>query len=157
MKVYTDGGSRGNPGLGAYAFCIINDNDVITYEESKSFKLTTNNRMELMAVIRALEYINIDYMKKHYDDKEVIIHSDSQLVVNTINSGWRRNKNIDLWKIFDETMNITKNNGFRTTFIKVKGHSNNVFNNHVDGLLNAEMDKGQAALADTEYEKSLNK
>src|SRR5665213_816336 len=81
--VYTDGSSRGNPGLGGYGTVLIWG--TIKKELSQGYRLTTNNRMELMAVIAALEAL-----KKN--DLELIVYSDSSYVVKAVMEGW-----LDKW------------------------------------------------------------
>ena len=88
MDIYTDGACSPNPGFGGYAAVIVKDGYVIKkiqgYKES-----STNNEMELKAVVEVLKYIN------SLDIKEQInIFSDSLYVVNSINNNWKRNKNI---------------------------------------------------------------
>lgn len=86
-------------------------------------KNTTNNRMEMIAIIEALRAI-----KK--TNISVIVKTDSQLIVNTIQKGWKRNANIDLWHELDIQLNRFKD----ITFVKVKGHGNDTLNNLVDRL-----------------------
>ena len=111
-------------------------------ELSQGYRRTTNNRMELMGVIAALEAL-----KRPCD---VELHSDSQYVVNAFNQhwvdgwakkGWARGKNAelknaDLWKTL---YSLTKTH--RVSFIKVKGHANDQYNNRADQLVNQAMDE----------------
>ncbi len=133
VKIYTDGACSGNPGVGGWA-CIL-------MAETKTLKLsggeinTTNNRMELMAVIKALQSL-----KKSAD---IEIYTDSAYVVNAFENGWiyswNKNgwinasgemvKNDDLWK---ELLSLCEK--YNPKFIKVKGHSDNEFNNECDKL-----------------------
>ena len=82
VKVYTDGACSGNPGPGAFAYIIVDSNDNVLLQYSQGVEITTNNRMELMAVIMALK----ECCKKGYDN--IVVYSDSQYVVNAINKGW---------------------------------------------------------------------
>lgn len=128
--LYTDGSARGNPGPGGYGAILMYG----TYKKelSKGFRHTTNNRMELWAVIAGLEAIS----KKHIPVK---IYSDSQYVVNAINKGWLNNwmktdfkggkKNSDLWKKFHA---LAKHHSIN--IIWVKGHADNPYNNRCDEL-----------------------
>jgi ribonuclease HI len=128
--MYTDGSSRGNPGRGGYGTILMWKGN--TKELSAGFKRTTNNRMELMAVIAGLEAL-----KK----KEILlkIYSDSQYVVNAVEKGWLKNwiatdfkggkKNKDLWLRFAE---LASNH--RIQFHWVKGHDTNPHNNRCDEL-----------------------
>ena len=89
--IYTDGGCECNPGgRGGYGAVIINNNTGKFTDISGGFRSTTNNRMEVMAVIKALEKI-----KKN---THVQLFSDSQYVIKTMNGMFRKKKNIDLWK-----------------------------------------------------------
>lgn len=130
IVIYTDGSSRGNPGPGGYGVVLMSGN--LRKELSQGYKLTTNNRMELMAVIAGLEAL-----KK--DDLNVTVYSDSQYVVNAVEKGWLKNwiatnfkggkKNRDLWMIYHELSQKHK-----IKFVWVKGHANNPWNNRCDEL-----------------------
>lgn len=126
--IYTDGSSRGNPGPGGFGSVLISGNH--RKEISGGFKFTTNNRMELMGVICALECLKTS-------GHNITIYSDSQYVVNSISKGWIFNwikkkkdfPNSDLWFRF---LNVYPNNTLK--FIWVKGHSDNEENNRCDFL-----------------------
>src|ERR1700712_1800079 len=130
ILVYTDGSSRGNPGPGGYGVILMSGRH--RKELSKGFRLTTNNRMERLAVITGLEAI-----KKN--ELPVIIYSDSQYVINSVEKGWLKSwiktnfaggkKNKDLWKHYYE---LSKK--FSIKFVWVKGHANNAYNNRCDKL-----------------------
>ena len=133
IKIYTDGACSGNPGPGGYAAILMYEN--VKKEISGFEKDTTNNKMEIMAVIKGLE------MLKYPCDVE--IYSDSSYVVNAIEKDWLINwkknnwikkdkkqvKNIELWEQLLKYMNMHK-----IKFIKVKGHSDNIYNNRCDEL-----------------------
>lgn len=150
ILIYTDGSSRGNPGPGGYGVILMSGNH--RKELSKGFRLTTNNRMELLAVIAGLEAI-----KKN--ELPVTIYSDSQYVVNSVEKGWLKNwirtnfaggkKNPDLWKHYYE---LAKK--FKIKFVWVKGHANNPYNNRCDELATTAAD-GKELLIDTGYESTL--
>ncbi len=120
ISIYTDGSSLGNPGPGGYGV-------VLTYKHirktvSQGFQKTTNNRMELLAVIEALRLLN-DFAR----DKEVHIYSDSKYVINSIEKGWVFNwvkknfkdkANEDLWRRY-----LNLHGKFNVKFHWVKGHS----------------------------------
>ena len=118
-------------------------------ELSKGFRLTTNNRMELMAVIAGLEII-----KK--PELPVIIYSDSQYIVNSIEKGWLRNwmktnfkggkKNKDLWTIY---YNLSL--GFNIKMVWVRGHADNAYNNRCDELATVAADGNELGV-DEGYE-----
>ena len=132
LEIYTDGACLGNPGPGGWAALIIDNNQEKIL--SGNNEMTTNNRMELLAVIKALETIN------HH--LEITIYTDSKYVINGITSwikNWKTNdwksssktpvKNIDLWKILD--VNSQKQN---IKWVWVKGHSGNNYNDKVDKI-----------------------
>ena len=149
IRIYTDGSSRGNPGPGGYGVVLLSGNH--RKELSKGYRLTTNNRMEIMAVLAGLQALK----KK---DIPVTIFSDSQYVVNTIEKGWLKNwlrtdfkgkKNKDLWLLYHE---ITK--GMKIRFIWVKGHADNPLNNRCDELATEAAD-GKELNVDMGYEEGL--
>ena len=127
--IYTDGSAKGNPGKGGYGVVMLSDKH--RKEISKGFLLTTNNRMELLAVIVGLESV-----KKQ--KSEVVVYSDSKYVVNAVEKGWlfdwqkknfKGKKNPDLWIRF---LSVYKKHSIR--FLWVKGHNNNVENERCDRL-----------------------
>jgi len=129
ITIYTDGASRGNPGPGGYGTILMYKQH--RKELSEGFRKTTNNRMELLAVIRGLQALK---GKGHL----VQIYSDSKYVVDAVNQGWIWNwqkkdfkgkKNDDLWRLF---IPLYKNH--RVKFIWVKGHDGNPLNERCDEL-----------------------
>ena len=151
ITLYTDGAARGNPGPGGYGVVLIYGTH--KKELSKGFKYTTNNRMELWAIIAGLESIK-------NREIPVTIYSDSQYVVNSINKGWLNTwmktnfkggkKNSDLWKKYHA---LAKD--FTINIFWVKGHADNEFNNRCDELATAAAD-GKNLEADVEYEREPN-
>ena len=147
--MYTDGASKGNPGPGGYG-------TVLKYyhhrkELSEGYRLTTNNRMELLAVIKGLEAIT-------KDKQEVTIYSDSKYVVEAVEKGWLWNwvkkgfkdkKNPDLWRRFIELYRKHK-----IKFVWVKGHAGNQENERCDELA-VQSATGSGLKVDVEFEKSL--
>ena len=140
VTIYTDGACSGNPGAGGWGAILMTNSKA---KEISGFEAeTTNNKMELTAVIKALELL-----KKPCT---VDLYSDSAYVVNAINLGWLENwkangwkgadkksvKNIELWQALDNLLAIHK-----VTFIKVKGHADNKFNNRCDELATGEIAK----------------
>ena len=125
IEIYTDGACSNNQNrevsVGGWAYRLF----YMGHEKigKGQVKNTTNIRMEMTAVIEALKAV-----KKN--DISVYIHTDSQLVVDTIQKGWKRNKNIDLWDELDTQLARFKD----VLFVKVKGHGNDFFNNLVDRL-----------------------
>ena len=149
VTVYTDGGASGNPGPGGYGVVLISGDH---YKElSGAFRLTTNNRMELLAVIMALEAL------KTYGTN-VTIYSDSKYVVDAVKKEWvfgwvkknfKGKKNSDLWKRFLKIYEQHK-----VKFVWVKGHAGNEFNEvadklavsaYADGILPLEKDEAYEA------------
>ncbi|MDA1336554.1 MAG: ribonuclease HI [Bacteroidetes bacterium] len=129
VTIYTDGGASGNPGPGGYGALLLYGNH--RKEMSAGFRRTTNNRMELLAVIVALEAL-----KRNGLDVEV--YSDSKYVVDAVEKGWLTNwekknfkdkKNPDLWRRF---LIIYRKHQVR--FHWVKGHAGNPNNEFVDQL-----------------------
>ena len=142
ILIYTDGACSGNPGPGGWgAILMYNENKK---EFSGGMKNTTNNIMELTAVIEGLKKL------KEPCNHEVEIYSDSAYVVNAFNNGWIYNwikkgwvnsskepvKNKELWQ---ELYSLVKK--YNAKFIKVKGHSDNEYNNRCDELARSEIKK----------------
>ena len=138
IEIYTDGSSLGNPGPGGWGVVVVEKEKVI-HEQGGYEKNTTNNRMELMAVIETLKYII-----KHHTKSNVTIFADSNYVLSGIQSwiynweknGWRTaNKkqvlNQDLWK---ELIALVRNYGDKITWQKVKGHSGHIHNDRADEI-----------------------
>jgi ribonuclease HI len=129
ITIYTDGAAKGNPGPGGFGAVLISGKH--RKEISQGFKLTTNNRMELLSVITALEAL-----KK--DGQEVTVYSDSQYVVYAVEKGWvfgwekkdfKKKKNVDLWQRF---LKVYRRH--RVKFVWVRGHADNPLNNYCDKL-----------------------
>ncbi len=146
--MYTDGAARGNPGRGGYG--VILKWGTIEKELSQGYRHTTNNRMELMAVIAGLEALTKQNL-------QISIYSDSQYVVKAVKEGWLKKwmatdfrggkKNKDLWTRFYEL-----SRKHQIQFIWVKGHADNPLNNRCDELATAAADGGQL-MTDEGYEK----
>jgi ribonuclease HI len=117
--IYTDGACKGNPGPGGWAALLQYEEH--TKEISGAEAHTTNNRMEMMAAIQALRVLN--------SPCQVKLHTDSQLVVNTMTKGWKRKANLDLWAELDQLSQVHD-----VKWIWVKGHANDALNNRVDQL-----------------------
>ncbi|MBQ4072654.1 MAG: ribonuclease HI [Clostridia bacterium] len=142
VEIYTDGACSGNPGVGGWGSILIYKGveKIISGGEA----LTTNNRMELTAIIKALEALK--------EPCEVRVYSDSQYAVDAImkgwltywmSHGWRTKskddvKNVDLWEKLVDLMSK-----HQVTFIKVKGHSDNENNNRCDEIARDEIAKIQ--------------
>jgi len=146
ITVYTDGSALGNPGPGGYGVVFMSGSHYL--EISDGFKLTTNNRMELLSVCVALE-------KMKFPGSEVTIYSDSQYVVNSVEKKWiegwvRRNwknvKNPDLWKRYMEAAKDHK-----VSFVWIKGHAGHTHNERCD-VLAVQAAKGPNLKMDSWYE-----
>lgn len=133
IDIYTDGACSGNPGKGGYGF-IITENGKRIHDGCGGFRHTTNNRMEILAVARALNFVNNELLKGRETDIKVTVYSDSQLVVNTLKLGWSRKTNSDLWNKVDEEIFELDLKGINCDFTKVKGHSGDYWNEMVDQL-----------------------
>lgn len=151
VDIFTDGSSRGNPGPGGYGSLLrfVDRNGQVHEKElSQGYKLTTNNRMELLGVIAALEALK--------NPCEVTVYSDSQYVVNAFNQhwvdgwlkrGWKNAKkepvkNPDLWKRL-----LKAKEPHQVTFVWVKGHAGHPENERCDELATTAAD-GDALLDD---------
>jgi len=144
--IFTDGAATGNPGPGGYG--VVMKYGQHRRELAEGFRLTTNNRMELLAVIKGLETLKKDGL-------EVLIYSDSRYVVDSVTKGWiwswvkkgfKGKKNEDLWRRF-----ITVSNKHKVKFQWVKGHAGNPENERCDQLAVA-ASAGKNLLIDHEYE-----
>ena len=147
ITIYTDGAARGNPGRGGFGAVLLSG--AHRKELSEGYRLTTNNRMELLSVIVGLESLK-------NPNQDVIIYSDSKYVVDSVEKGWvfnwkrtnfKKKKNTDLWirflKIYEK---------HKVKFKWVKGHASNEMNNHCDLLATTAAD-GKKLLVDEWYEK----
>lgn len=131
LIIYADGACRGNQfteNIGAYGIVLLYKGYMKTLKQA--FKNTTNNKMEIIAIIEALKVV------KNYD-LYTEVYTDSQYVVCTLNDGWKRNKNIELWNELDELISRFK----CIKFIKVKGHDGDTYNELADSLCNQAIDE----------------
>ncbi len=149
VEIYTDGAAQGNPGPGGYGV-ILKYGDKAK-ELSAGYLHTTNNRMELMAVIAGLEALTRDGL-------DVRITSDSKYVVDSVEKGWlfgwmktgfKNKKNKDLWMRFLKAYNRHK-----VKFHWIKGHNNHPYNERCDELAIAAAQSGQL-LKDSGFESGL--
>lgn len=147
ITVYTDGAASGNPGPGGYGIILKSGKH---YKElSQGYRLTTNNRMELLAVIVALEAIKVEGSK-------VNVYTDSRYVCDAVEKGWlkewekknfKKKKNIDLWKRFLTVFRIHS-----VKFHWIKGHANIPENERCDKLA-VQASQQKELLIDEEYER----
>ena len=146
VRIFTDGACSKNPGPGGWAVVFNTADKCETISGNE--RMTTNNRMELRAVIEAFKKI----LSKNLSDVKYELYSDSAYVVNSINNGWvdtwqqnnwKTTKNIDvknrdLWENFILLRNKAKSLGIYIKIIKIKGHMGNTFNELVDKLAKEE-------------------
>ena len=151
VAIYTDGAAKGNPGKGGYGIVLLSGK--FRKELSKGFRLTTNNRMELLAVI-----VSLEALKK--TPESVIIYSYSKYVVDAVEKKWvfgwektnfNKKKNPDLWIRF---LKIYRQHN--VAFKWVRGHSDNAENNRCD-FLAVKASEGSSLEVDFWYEKSQEK
>jgi len=149
ITIYTDGAASGNPGPGGYGVVMKSGNH--RKELSAGYKHTTNNRMELLAVIVALETLK-------FENCEVTIYTDSKYITDAVTKGWlfswvnkrfKGKKNPDLWMRF---LDIYKKH--KVSFVWIKGHANIPENERCDQLA-VEASKGSALLDDVGYEAEI--
>ena len=148
ITIYTDGSALGNPGPGGYGAVLLSG--PFRKEMSAGFRLTTNNRMELMAVCVALEALK-------FAGSDVVVYSDSKYAVDAVTKGWvfgwekkgfAGKKNPDLWRRF---LGVYRRH--RVRFVWVKGHAETVENNRCDQMAVAAAN-GRDLLVDTGYEEA---
>ncbi len=148
IRLYTDGAAQGNPGPGGYG--VILKFGSHSKELSQGYRHTTNNRMELLAVIAGLEAIKKLGMP-------VTVYSDSKYVVEAVKQGWlwgwekkdfKNKKNPDLWKRY-----IPLHKKYKPEFVWIKGHAGHAENERCDQLA-VSAAEGYDLLIDEEYEKS---
>lgn len=147
ITIYTDGAASGNPGPGGYGVVLLSG--PYRKELSEGFRLTTNNRMELLAVIVGLAALR-------REGCEVTVYSDSRYVVDAVEKGWvftwerngfRKRKNPDLWRQF-----LALYRRHRVRFVWVKGHASVPENERCDALAVAAYREGELHV-DEYYER----
>jgi ribonuclease HI len=151
ITIYADGSSRGNPGRGGYGVILMAGDRA--KELSQGYRLTTNNRMELMAIIAALKALKKEGLT-------ITFYTDSQYIVKSVEEGWLKNwiatdfkggkKNKDLWTLYDQ---LAQKHNVR--FVWVKGHADNPYNNRCDELATSAADSNNL-LIDSGYEQDKN-
>ena len=147
IRIYTDGSSKGNPGPGGYGVVLLSDKGH-RKEISKGYRITTNNRMELLSVIVALEMLKSI-------PSDVVVYSDSKYVVDAVEKGWvfnwekksfKSKKNQDLWKRFLISFRV-----HQVRFKWIKGHAGHPQNEKCDQLAVAAAESTQLSV-DIDYE-----
>lgn len=149
VHIYTDGAARGNPGPGGYGIVMEWVGKPYRKEFAKGFKHTTNNRMELLAVIEALR-------KLKNPGTNAVVFTDSKYVVDAVRKGWvfgwekknfKDRKNADLWKAF-----LIEYRKHKVDFKWIRGHNNHPQNERCD-VLAVEASKQSRLLVDTGFEE----
>lgn len=138
IEIYTDGAYSSSRNQGGWAFVVVQDNKVI-HKEYDGLINTTNNRMEIMGMLKALEWI-----KQNSIPLPIKIYTDSMYVIGTLTLNWKMKKNTDLWKILLPLVNSD------IEYLHIKGHDGNRFNEECDkwavfgsNLLNCKNDKNE--------------
>lgn len=126
LTIYTDGSCLGNPGPGGYGVIILINEEIIKLSGGE--KETTNNRMEMKAIIEALKYINENNYSKH----EIEIISDSNLIISTLTKGWKKKANVDLWAEIEK-----ESAWINIKWAWIKAHHTNKYNIMADKLANS--------------------
>jgi ribonuclease HI len=135
VTIYSDGGARPNPGFGGFGVVMIFD-DHTEKELSGGEKETTNNRMELTAVITALDALDSAHEVDLYTDSEYVKNGITQWIKSWIRKEWRDVKNPDLWQRLHR---VTQRHNIKWHW--VKGHAGHVFNERVDELATREIER----------------
>lgn len=179
IELYTDGSCSMNPGPGGYGYIIRYFKDVtdeipkeMNFEEKGGYRLTTNNRMEIMAGIFGIRDILKKIEDKVIEGSIVSVFSDSQYFIDAINKRWidkweQNNwistttkfhiKNRDLWEQVIDTLKETKEKGITITFTHVRGHSNIEYNEKADRLAVSATADSASYKIDEKYEEERNK
>ncbi len=138
VEIYTDGACANNPGKGGYGAILMyqkKDGKMVFKKISKGFELTTNNRMELMAVVDALSVLKVPCCIKLYSDSKYVIDAiNKNWLQGWIKKNWKTSsnskvKNVDLWQKF---IQLSKNHTIE--YIWVKGHNDNKYNELCDKM-----------------------
>jgi len=139
VQIYTDGACQGNPGPGGWGAVLIWEGQ--TYEINGGERLTTNNRMELTAVIRALSELKKPVPVKLYSDSQYVIRGMKEWIHGWKRKGWKRTtgplENVDLWQELDSIAAR-----YQIEWIWVRGHQGNLYNEKADQLAVAGIPSG---------------
>lgn len=133
VEIFTDGSSLGNPGPGGFCAIVKTENSEKKFIVKGGEKHTTNNRMEMSAIIAGLYWLH----KKLPEIKQCAVFSDSQLIISTMKHHWKRKKNKDLWEKLDHI--ITKFE--RIDWHWIKGHAGHPENTKADRIAVGEAKK----------------
>lgn len=139
--IYTDGGCRGNPGIGAWGAILLSEKHNLRLEIGESEEHTTNNKMEMQAAIKALERLKHSHNIKLYSDSAYLVNGMNSWIYSWQKNNWIKSdkkpvENKDYWL---KLIELSKKHSIE--FIKVKGHSSNKENNRTDEIVNILMDE----------------
>ena len=139
--IYTDGGCRGNPGIGAWGAILLSEKHNLRLEIGESEEHTTNNKMEMQAAIKALERLKHSHNIKLYSDSAYLVNGMNSWIYSWQKNNWIKSdkkpvENKDYWL---KLIELSKKHTIE--FIKVKGHSSNKENNRADEIVNILMDE----------------
>ena len=144
IEIYTDGSCLGNPGPGGWGVLIPQKSGDVRLSGGEDH--TTNNRMEMMAIIKALEWLHENINEGELADTRITVFSDSNLLMGTLNQGWKRKANTDLWAQIDKLRAW-----LHIEWTWVKAHATNKLNNQVDKLALAAATKAKKSLPKDDY------
>ncbi|CCG56491.1 ribonuclease H [Brachyspira pilosicoli WesB] len=141
ITIYTDGGCRGNPGIGAWGAILLSEKHNLRLEIGESEEHTTNNKMEMQAAIKALERLKHSHNIKLYSDSAYLVNGMNSWIYSWQKNNWIKSdkkpvENKDYWL---KLIELSKKHSIE--FIKVKGHSSNKENNRADEIVNILMDE----------------
>lgn len=139
--IYTDGGCRGNPGIGAWGAILLSEKHNLRLEIGESEEHTTNNKMEMQAAIKALGRLKHSHNIKLYSDSAYLVNGMNSWIYSWQKNNWIKSdkkpvENKDYWL---KLIELSKKHSIE--FIKVKGHSSNKENNRADEIVNILMDE----------------
>jgi ribonuclease HI len=134
LSIYTDGGSRGNPGISGYGFVVFDQNHQLIHQQSKFLGIKTNNEAEYMGVIDALTWVNQNLSR--FSPQKIIFFSDSQLLVRQLQRVYKV-KSPNLKPLFESALSLISQIKVPVTFTDIRRESNQL----ADSLANQAMDK----------------
>lgn len=134
LSIYTDGGSRGNPGISGYGFVVFDQNHQLIHQQSKLLGIKTNNEAEYMGVIDALTWVNQNLSS--FSPQKITFFSDSQLLVRQLQRVYKV-KSPNLKPLFESALSLISQIKVPITFTDIRRESNQL----ADSLANQAMDK----------------
>jgi len=134
LSIYTDGGSRGNPGISGYGFVVFDQNQQLIHQQSKFLGIKTNNEAEYMGVIDALTWVHQNLSR--FSPQKITFFSDSQLLVRQLQRVYKV-KSPNLKPLFQTALNLITQINLPVTFTDIRRESNQL----ADSLANQAMDQ----------------